>query len=533
MPQNMPLNPPANPLETSVIQALGEERLNDLRQYILPLVESVRTEAGKLAPLSLPAASALTIRENRDQPEDLKASQSSTSGAFAPAVAGRTAAELCEHLLLKITEANRSLNAFSHIHGKEAMAEAARADVSRGVGIPRGPLHGVPIAVKDNIGVAGWPQTASSLVLRDSVASSDATVIKRLRHAGAVMLGQTVMHELAFGMTSINPHLGTVRNPWDSRRICGGSSGGSAAAVAAGLTPAALGTDTGGSIRCPAALCGVTGFKPSHGAVSRHGVVPLGYSLDTAGPLAKTAAQCLAIHEAIAGADSLDDATLLFQPRLRDEPNLNGMRIGLPASFFADPMEDGVRRVISRAIETLRKAGADVREVPFPALSALNHAASLVLLTEAAAVFGWTLDHGEMLGTDVRERLEQGLLIQAADYHHAQRLRAHWMRRVEDLFGECDLLLTAASPVVAPLIDDPFVEFGGRRVDARTAISRYLRSINFLGLPAIAVPCGIADEGMPASLQLVGAFGEDEFLLRAAILVENLLEFTELPARAA
>jgi aspartyl-tRNA(Asn)/glutamyl-tRNA(Gln) amidotransferase subunit A len=180
-------------------------------------------------------------------------------------------------------------------------------------------------------------------------------------------------------------------------------------------------------------------------------------------------------------------------------------------------------------VERLKKAGARVEEVSFPELSALNHAASLTLLSEAAAIFGWVLEQPELVGADVRGRFEQGLLIHAADYHHAQRLRAHWMRQMQSLFAECDLLLTPASPVVAPLIEDPFVEFGGARVDARTALSRYLRSINFLGLPAISLPCGIDGQGMPVGVQLVGAFAEDEFLLRVSILVEQVLEFRTTP----
>src|SRR5690606_21959213 len=336
--------------------------------------------------------------------------------------------------LEKIAAGNGVWNAFSKVHAKEAIAEAARADTSRSVGIPRGPLHGLPIAVKDNIAVAGWPHTASSLVLKDAVAQTDATVVTRLRNSGAVILGQTVMHELAFGMTSINPHLGAVHNPWDARRICGGSSGGSAAAVAAGLVPAALGSDTGGSIRSPAALCGIAGFKPSFGAVSRHGVVPLGYSLDTVGPLAKTAAQCLAIYEAIAGSDPLDDATHLYRPQLRSAPKLSELRIGLPQPFFADSMDEDVRNGVGLAVERLKRAGARVEEVPFPELSALNHAASLTLLSAPAAVFGWVLEQPELVGADVRGRFEQGLLIHAADYHHAQRLRAHWMRQMQSLF---------------------------------------------------------------------------------------------------
>lgn len=530
MPQTPPSDAPPTPLDHPLLRHLDSTQLSALQQSVLPMIESVRSEAAGLAWLSLPPSSALTTRERSESDEIAVSGDSAAPGdAFALAMGERTSSELCAYLLARIEAGNTVWNAFSKVHTKETMAEAARADTSRGVGIPRGPLHGLPIAVKDNIAVAGWPQTASSFVLKDAVAQTDATVVTRLRNSGAVMLGQTVMHELALGMTSINPHLGAVRNPWDPRRICGGSSGGSAAAVAAGLTPAALGSDTGGSVRSPAALCGIAGFKPSFGAVSRHGVVPLGYTLDTVGPLAKTAAQCLAIHEAMAGADPLDDATLLYRPRLRNAPKLSELRVGLPRPFFADSMEEDVRHEVNLAVKRLEVAGARVEEVDFPELGALNHAASLTLLSEAAAAFGWTLKQPEQVGADVRGRFEQGLLILAADYQHAQRLRAHWMREMESLFAECDLLLTPACPVVAPLIDDPFVEFGGARVDARTALSRYLRSINFLGLPAMSLPCGIDGQGMPVAVQLVGAFAEDEFLLRASILVEEVLEFRATP----
>ncbi len=530
MPDRPPPDAPLNPLDSPMLRPLDAARRSELRQSLQPMLESVRREASRLPSLSLPAASALTVRESLGEagmtaPEGTP----TTHDAFRAAMRERTSAELCAHLLKRMDAENARWNAFSRVHGREAMAEAARADISRSVGIPRGPLHGVPFAVKENIGVAGWPRTASSLVLKDAVSPTDATVVLRLRNAGAVMLGQTVMHELAFGMTSINPHLGAVRNPWDARRICGGSSGGSAAAVAAGLAPAALGSDTGGSIRCPAAMCGIAGFKPSFGAVSRHGVVPLSYTLDTVGPLARSAAECLAIHETIAGPDPLDDATLLFRPRFRAAPKLCSLRIGLPAPFFSDAMEASVREQVESAVERVKKAGARVEEVPFPELSALNHAASVTLLAEAATIFEWALTQPETIGDDVRSRFEQGLLIPAVDYHHAQRLRAHWMQQMESLFAECDLLLTPASPVVAPLIDDPYVELGGQRVDARTAISRYLRSINFLGLPAMALPCGTGDQGMPVALQLVGAFAEDEFVLRAATEIEKTLEFAAAP----
>lgn len=526
----MPPAPLPKPLEHPALAALSDNERNALSASLAPMVESVRQHAAALPPQMVPEVSPVPPPDASAVESRGDATSSELSrNAFRSLFRDRTAEELCAHLQTEISSKNERWNAFSRTHATEAIGQARVTDISRSVGPGFGALHGVPIAVKDNIAVKGWPHTASSLVLKDAVAKGDATVIARLRNAGAVLMGQTVMHELAFGMTSINPHLGAVRNPWDRRRICGGSSGGSAAAVAAGLVPAALGSDTGGSVRCPAALCGIAGFKPSFGAVSRDGVVPLGYSLDTVGPLAQTAAQCLAIHEVLQGSDPKDDATLLFRRLFRSPVRLSELRIGLPRPYFADAMEDDVRTQVNHAVELLQKAGVRAENISFPDLTAVNNAASLTLLAEAATAFDFALKEREQIGVDVRTRFEQGLLVSATDYHHAQRLRTVWRREVAALFGECDLLLTPASPVVAPLIDDPYVEFGGARVDARTALSRYLRSINFLGLPAMVLPCGVDRQGMPVAIQLVGAFAEDDFVLQTSVFIEEILAFDAKP----
>lgn len=492
---------------------------------VRPLLDQLRAEARSLRLEDLP----------QDSPRPLPPVSLAASGPealpadwrpFAQWQRERTAEELCDALLRQATARNAEFNAFSRLQDAAARAMARQADVARSAGRPWGPLHGTPVAVKDNIAVKGWPLTGSSQVLSAQTAAEDATVISRLRYSGVVLLGQTVMHELAFGMTSINPHLGPVRNPWDPARICGGSSGGSAAAVAAGLVPLALGSDTGGSIRCPAALCGVSGFKPSFGAVSRHGVLPLGGSLDTVGPIARTVGQCLAAHLAIAGADPRDEASA-FAPGAasRPVPALKDLRIGLPRPFFEGAMEDGVRRQVNLAVERLQAAGARVENVGFPDLDAVNAVAAITLLVEAAAFFRPSLAQRASIGDDVRGRFEQGLTVPAADWVDAQRLRARWKREVAALFGDWDVLLTPASPVVAPRIDDPYTQLGNERVDARTAISRYLRSINFLGLPALVLPCGLQEEGLPVAIQLVGPGFTDEWLLRIGMLVEEALHF--------
>ncbi len=516
---------------------LSPDELHQREQALRPLLDLLRKTARSLDLNELPQDSPrpLPLEARRSEtPGEADQNESDTLQPFAGWRRDRTAEELCGTLVEAIGKTNGSLNAFSRMHAKEGLTTAKQVDVARSVGRAWGPLHGIPVAVKDNIAVAGWPLTGSSQVLGQQIAESDATVIARLRNGGALLLGQTVMHELAFGMTSINPHLGAVRNPWDPARICGGSSGGSAAAVAAGLIPLALGSDTGGSVRCPAALCGVAGFKPSFGAVSREGVLPLGGSLDTVGPIARTAAQCLVAHLAMAGEDPMDEATVgVERGALRPSPRtVEGLRIGLPRPYFEGAMEEGVRREVNSAVERLQKAGARVENVSFPDLDAINAAASVTLLVEAASFFSPYLKERERIGEDVRGRFEQGLLVPAVDWVNAQRLRARWKREVSLLFGEWDLLLTPASPVVAPRVDDPFTTLGGLRVDARTAISRYLRSFNFLGLPALTLPCGLDDAGLPVAVQLVGAGFTDEWLLRTGILVEEALAFAGRPPGA-
>ena len=523
-------------LEPAALQNLNSQERLLHENAVHLLLSRLRTASAGLDLAELPAVSFQPLPAAGIRNSDRDASQRAQShpSPFAESLGGRTADELCQALLTEIGKRNPQWNAFARVHPADATAAARQADISRSSGRPWGDLHGVPVAVKENIAVKGWPLTGSSKVLQDEVATSDATVISRLRHSGVVLVGQTIMHELAFGMTSINPHLGAVRNPWDPSRICGGSSGGAAAAVAGGLVQLALGSETGGSVRCPAALCGVAGFKPSFGSVSRHGVLPLGGSLDTVGPIARKVSQCLAAHLAMEAEDPLDVATYGVDRRpLREAPrSLEGLRVGLPRPYFGGAMDEGVRRQVNLAVERIQEAGAQVRNIDFPDLEALNAAASITLLVEAASFFGPSLSRREQIGEDVRGRFEQGLLVPAVDWVDAQRLRARWKREVATIFTECDLLITPSSPVSAPRIDDPYIELGGVRVDARTAISRYLRSFNFLGLPALSLPCGLDDEGLPVGLQLVAPGFEDEWLLRTGILVESLIAFDSKPPGA-
>jgi len=532
-----------NLLESAWLRLLSAKDRESREAALLPLLESLRKSAQSLELSDLPDFSPRPVSLPRaDDPfgesaTTATASAASIDPAFRPFLSvtrERTAAELTGYLLQVAESSNPKWNAFSKIHGAEALAAARQVDTARSTGRPWGPLHGIPFGIKDNISVKGWPHTASSKILGQAVAAEDATVITRLRNSGAFFLGQTIMHELAFGMTSINPHLGPVRNPWDRERICGGSSGGSAAVVAAGMVPVALGSDTGGSVRCPATLCGLAGFKPSFGAVSRYGVTPLGGSLDTVGPIAHTAAQCLAVHQAIAGEDPRDPATLGTAGLGRREApkSLGELRIGLPRPYFTGAMEPGIRKQVNLAVEKLQKAGARVENIQFPDLDAVNAAASLTLLVEAAGFFGPYLPQGKDIGEDVRGRFEQGLLIPGQDFMQAQRLRALWKRQVAALFAECDLLLTPTSPVAPPKIDDPYTELDGARVDARTAVSRYLRSFNFLGLPALTLPCGLDDLGLPVGIQLVGPGFSDEWVLRAGMLMEPVLGFDAKPPKA-
>lgn len=407
----------------------------------------------------------------------------------------------------------------------QARAQAAERDREFARGVDRGPFHGVPTAFKDLFYTRGVRTTAGSLVFRDFVPEYDATVVERLTNAGAVSLGKTNLHELAYGITSKNPHFGFVLNPHDTTRVAGGSSGGSAALVAAGLLPVSLGTDTGGSIRIPAAFCGVVGLKPTYGCVSRWGVLPLAFSLDHIGPLGASVEDCALAMEAIAGPDPLD-ASCSRQPspkfNLPVSSDLGGVRVGVPANFFFDRVDEEVATAVKRAIAEMEHQGATLIEVQVPDLAEINAAARLVQLSETAALYAQHSDP-QQFGGDVWRLLQQGKLISAYDYVNAQRVRTLFRRDFNALWRRIDVLAAPTTPIPAPRLEDLTVRIGSDEEDTRIACTRLVRAINYLGEPALSMPCGKTARGLPIGLQLISRPFSEPALLRIAKTLEPAL----------
>jgi aspartyl-tRNA(Asn)/glutamyl-tRNA(Gln) amidotransferase subunit A len=338
------------------------------------------------------------------------------------------------------------------------------------------------------------------------------------------MFGKLNMHELAYGITSANPHFGPVRNPWNAEHSPGWSSGGSGAAVAAQLVYAAMGSDTGGSIRVPAAFCGVVGLKPTYGRVSRYGALPLAYSLDHMGPMARSVRDAAAMLNAIAGYDRRDPTSsrlpvVDFIPD--DGCSIRRLRIGFPTNFYLDHLDAGVEASVRGVFARAQSLGALVKPVRVPDIAAMNTIGRVILLAEASAVAEPHLECREKFGPDVLALLDQGRLVPATDYINAQRLRRQMRREFDQLWSEVDCLIAPTTPNTAPRIGDATVRLGGRDEDVRLATTRLVRGINVLGLPALSIPCGLGASGLPIGVQIVGPAWEEALILRVGAALED------------
>src|SRR5260370_5135692 len=399
--------------------------------------------------------------------------------------------DLTNHCLERIDQLNPRLNAFLTVTAESARARARELDRELAAGADRGPLHGIPIAHKDLLWTKGVRTTSGSKLFADFIPDSDAPVDKRLADAGAIMLGMTGLHELAYGVTSENPHFGPVRNPRDPERTPGGSSGGSAAAVATDMAFMATGTDTGGSIRIPAAFCGVVGLKPTYGMVDRSGIQPLGFSLDHIGPIART----------VSDARITLDVMATGAPRRPAPASLHDIRIRLPEHFYFTHVGPSVRDAVHKAARAAEQLGAHVIPVRVPDVEALNTVGRVILLAEASALYEPFLTRLEDFGADVLALLDQGRLVPATDHLNAQRLRKILVPEFHALFRTIDCLFTPATATTAPRIGQKQVELDGEMHDVRLATTRLVRGINVLGFPALAIPCG-ESEGLPIGLQM-------------------------------
>ncbi len=450
-----------------------------------------------------------------------------------------SAEELTRSLLERIQRLDGDLNAFITVTPDEALAQAREADRRLRAG-EAGPLTGVPLAHKDIFCTRGVRTTCASRMLEGFVSPFDATVVERLAAAGAVVLGKTNMDEFAMGSSNETSHFGPVRNPWDPRRVPGGSSGGSAAAVAARLVPAATGTDTGGSIRQPAALTGITGLKPTYGRVSRWGMVAFASSLDQGGPMARTAEDCALLLQAMAGFDPRDSTSVDrpvpdYRAALAGEGDLKGLRIGVPREWLEEGLDEGVRACVEEALQVYRDLGAELREVRLPNAHLAVPVYYVLAPAEASSNLArydgvrygyrcadpkdltdlYKRSRGEGFGAEVKRRIMVGTYVLSAGYYDAYYLKAQRLRRLisEDFhraFHEVDLIAGPTSPTVAfglgEKLEDPVTMY---------LSDIYTIPVNLAGLPGLSHPAGFAD-GLPVGLQLVGDYFEEARLLEAA-----------------
>ncbi len=427
--------------------------------------------------------------------------------------------ELVRVFLERIEQLNPRLNAYITVMAESALADARAAEREMARGKWRGALDGIPIAVKDNIWTRGVRTTAGTKILSNFVPEQDATVVARLRAAGAVVIGKTHLHEFAYGVTSNNLHFGQARNPYDPARIPGGSSGGSAIAVAAGLCAAAVGTDTGGSIRIPAALCGVTGFKPAFGAVPMDGIVPLCASLDHCGPITRTVGDAALLYEVMRGGRGA--RTAHARPARR-------LRLGWPENYFFERLAPEVKSAVDAAVRALEKRGVRITPLKLPQVAAANCASLPIALAEAYQYHreaGYFPARAAEYSEDVCARLEWGAAITAADYLDARGVVARATQEFLECAQRVDALVAPTVPIPAPRIGEERVTTGGEEEEVRGALLRLCRPANLWGAPAISIPCGATREGLPIGLQFIGFEGREAALWQLAGLYESATEW--------
>ena len=440
--------------------------------------------------------------------------------ADAVASGALSATDLVEAALARIDRLDPELHAFIRLDGEDALARAQKTDRNRGRGEAAGPLAGVPLAHKDMYYRAGKVSSCGSRIRREFQPTATATVLERLDAAGAIDLGGLAMVEFAMGPHGFNAHLPRCRNVWDFERIPCGSSSGSGTAVAGRLVYAALGSDTGGSIRCPAAANGVAGINPTQGRVSRFGCMPMSWSLDVMGPLARTVRDCARVLGVIAGADE-NDATTSPEPvpdyEATIEQSVRGVRIGIPEGYFDEDLDPDVASVIEDAQAVFENLGARLVPVPMPSLlDTVSAIHPLVMKCEGAANhLPWKRAYDGDYSDEVGKRLQAGFFIPATDYINALQYRAHALRVFADtVFGACDALLTPVLPMPTPTLADTAYRDGPAYLKMVVGLTRNTRVVNFLGLPALSVTCGFTPDGMPTSYQLIGRPFDEALLFR-------------------
>lgn len=439
--------------------------------------------------------------------------------------------ELTRACIDRIREHDADLHAFITVLEEPALEQARRAEQAVVRKEALGPLHGVPLALKDCFAIRGVRTTGGSKLLAENIPDHDCTVVERLRSAGCVFLGTLNMHEFALGVSTANPFYGIARNPWKRDRIPGGSSGGSAIAVAASMCLGSMGTDAGGSVRLPAALCGIVGLKPTYGRISRYGTLPLSLSLDHSGPMTRNVADAALMLQIVAGPDRRDVScsgrpVSNYLDALTGQ--IKGLKVGLPSEYLADAMDDDVRDAFLKALEVLKSQGAMTEEVSLPN-SRLGPAAMIaIMLSEASALHDDTLKtRHELYSDQMRTLLYAGTLIPARRYVQAGRARTMIIRDQLAALKSVDVLALPTVGIAAPAMGDTVVAMGGRRVRVDAALPRLTLPFNLSGLPAVSIPCGFTSEGLPIGLQIVGKAFAEATILNLAHTYERSTQWHE------
>lgn len=418
--------------------------------------------------------------------------------------------EVTKAFLERIDAVNDDMNVYITVSYTVALEAARKAEAELGNGVDRGPLHGIPVAVKDLMDTQGIRTTYGSDMFNDFIPQKDATVVQRLREAGAVILGKTNTDAFAFGVTTENPTFGTPRNPWHANHVPGGSSGGSGVAVSAGLATVALGSDTAGSVRIPAACCGIVGLKPTAGRVSRQGVMPLSWTLDHVGPLARSAQDAAALLAAISGPDAQDPLTL-EQKSLGEwrRVSFDNIRVGRPTNWFFDHIDPEIQEIVNRAIDDLAALGAEIVEVEIPHIERYFYVFSSTGRAEAAYAHEFLRERADEYLPGFRDFLEDGRTIDAMRYIDASRERERIRGGLVSVLNSVDILVSPTMPTPPPTLHQAEFRVGSHVEDVHNALMRIMYPFNLSGQPALSVPCGKTKSGLPVGLQMAAQLGED------------------------
>ncbi len=433
--------------------------------------------------------------------------------------------ELVQNSLGRISQLEPTLNAFLDVWDESAMNAARIAEKEISAGDYKGPLHGIPVGLKDLVDYAGTPTTGGSKVLAENIAESDATVVTKLRDSGAIFMGKLNLVEFAFGTTGLNAHTGDVKNPWDTERITAGSSSGSAAAVASGMIPVALGTDTGGSVRMPAALCGIAGLKPTYGRVSRAGVLDLSWSMDHVGPMTRTTEDCALMMNVLAGYDLRDPASSNEQvPDFATDLNkgLRGIRIGVPNDYFFDDSVDAeVKKTVKKSIELMAANGAEIVELSMPWASKARSINFGVILPESVSIHEKMInEHADLYTPAIRSRIQSGFNVSAIDYVRAQRARQWFNHQMAESMTQVDVLITPSVPIQAPTIAECTPSPGSP--GKGTELPMFTGVFDVTGQPSHSIPCGFTESGMPIGMMITGHPFDESTVLRVGHAYEQL-----------